>query len=753
MDMPGLMSPSLSPSLSLPYSQLGLRGMAPSGAAEPQPSFASRGPVTNLGLMAVKSLAAMQFDDAAAAARARADIANAQPLVQSIASHIQKCWSLAKLAKQAPEQAMIDALRSRRGEYDERTLQRIRQQGGSEIYMLLFATKARQAKALLVDVLIGSGADKSWTISPTPAPNLPPDEVAAIVQAMVQEAAQAEMMGMPMTTADIRQRLLDASEELTHQIEETAQIYAQRAERKIEDQLVEGGWIEAINQFLDDLMVYKTAFIKGPVVRNAKQLRWGEGPDGRMQPQVTSEKKLEWERVDPLNIYPAPWCRTTQDGFLIERQKLSRSDLLALSGIEGYSDDAIRAVLDMHGSGGLHEWLSVDSQRDTAEGRELTHASQSSDLMDALQFWGSVSGKMLREWGMDQNEVPDEAQEYDIEAWLIGSTVIKAVLNPDPLGRRPYFSDGFSRLPGSFWHNSLFDVTRDCQDMCNSSARALANNLGISSGPQVAVNVDRLPIGESITQMFPWKVWQFSTDPMGSSAPAIDFFQPNSNAGELMAVFQRFSDLADDYSGIPKYMTGGTGGTGGAGRTASGLSMMLGNASKQIKQLVGSIDIHVVGPAIERAYEWNMQFGNDPDIKGDLQVQARGALSLVTKEMAQMRRQEFLMATGNPVDMQIIGMDGRAELLREATKGLNMNPDKVVPSVSRLKQRAFQAQLAAQQMLAGQQDSAPGQPALPDFSGLGPAGGGTSGGRAQGSGQTLMNGTPTVDYFSPLAQR
>jgi hypothetical protein len=478
-----------------------------------------------------------------------------------------------------------------------------------------------------------------------------------------------------------------------------------------------------------------------------------------MLPQVVSERKLEWERVDPLNMYPAPWNRTTQDGFLIERHKLSRSDLLGLIGIEGYSEDAIRAVLDLHGSGGLHEWLSIDSQRDTAEGRDLTHASQTSDLMDALQFWGSASGKMLREWGMPESDVPDEALEYDIEAWQIGQWVIKAVLNPDPLGRRPYFSDGFSRLPGAFWHSSLFDVTRDCGDMCNSAARALANNLGISSGPQVAVNVDRMPVGESITQMYPWKIWQFSTDPMGSTAPAIDFFQPNSNAGELMAVFQRFSDLADDYSGIPKYMTGGTGGTGGAGRTASGLSMMLGNASKQIKQLVSSIDIHVVGPAIERAYEWNMQFGNDPDIKGDLQVVARGALSLVTKEMAQMRRQEFLMATGNPVDMQIIGMDGRAELLREATKGLNMNPDKVVPSVSRLKQRAFQAQLAAQQMLMAQQGGQPGgmggmggAPARPEIVmperdspdyGPGPA----------GNGQALMDGAPTTDYFSPSAQR
>jgi hypothetical protein len=185
--------------------------------------------------------------------------------------------------------------------------------------------------------------------------------------------------------------------------------------------------------------------------------------------------------------------------------------------------------------------------------------------------------------------------------------------------------------------------------------------------------------------------------------------------------------------------------------------MMLGNASKQIKQLVSSIDIHVVGPAIERAYEWNMQFGDDADIKGDLQVVARGAMSLMTKELAQVRRNEFLQATGNPVDMQIIGLDGRAELLRESTRGLNMNPDKVVPTVSQLKQRVFQAQQAAQQLAAAQA----GQPAGAAMGqGMGQGMGASS---AQppmmpmsepppGNGQALMNGAPTNDYFSPQPQ-
>jgi hypothetical protein len=681
------------------------------------------------GFLPIKSLSDMMADETATAdAIKRADEANNKPVVQSLVGYIKGHWSMAKEAKETVEGEMLSAMRSRRGEYDPETLARIKKQGGSEIYMMLFATKARQAKALLVDVLIGAGTEKPWTITPTPKPELPPSEVSQIMEAVYAEVAQAEMMGMPMSVGDIRQRLTDAKQSLENQIMDTARIYAERAETKIEDMMVEGGWMDALDQFIDDMMVFKTAFMKGPVVRNTPTLKWVQGADGTFTAETTSEQKVEWERVDPFNIYPSPWNKTVQDGYLIERHKLSRTNLNSMMGVEGYNDDAIRAVLDLHGSGGLHEWLSVDNQRATAEGRDSISADLNrSDLIDALQYWGSVSGKMLREWGMTKEEVTDESKEYEVEAWLVGSYVIKAVINPDPLARRPYYADGYSRIPGAFWHNSLFDCIRDCQDMCNSSARALANNLGIASGPQVSINVDRIPPGDSLSEMYPWKIWQVSSDPMGSSAPAIDFFQPNSNADVLMGVFQRFSELADEYSGIPRYMTGLAGGAGGAGRTASGMSMMIGNASKQIKQTISSIDIHVIAPSVERAYQWVLQYDSDADLKGDLKIVARGALSLITKESAQVRRNEFLQATGNPIDMQIIGLEGRAELLREASKALNMNPDRVVPSLSVIKQRAAMAQM--QQMQMAQQQAAMG-----------------------GNGQELMDGAPVTDNFSPTPQ-
>lgn len=681
------------------------------------------------GLLTAKPLRTLLADEATAAAIKRSAEQQNQPLIQSLAAHIRADWGRAKQAKVDVEKSMLEAVYARKGEYTPEKLAKIRAQGGSEIFMMLFATKARQAKALLGDVLIGTGAEKPWSIRPTPKPELPPEMTSQIMQAVQQIALQAEMSPVPLEVAEIRQMLRDAKANAEQQIMEQARAEAARAEMELEDALVQGGFLEALDQYLDDLTVFKSAFIKGPVVRRQPTLTWSRTPGQPATPVVETKNALNWERVDPLNMYPSASSTGVNDGPLIERHRLSRSVLSAMIGVDGYDEGAIRAVLDAHGTGGLHEWLSVDTARLAPEGRQNSAGNTGSDTIDALQYWGSVSGKMLREWGLPKDEVPDEAQEYEVEAWLIGQWVIKATLNPDPLNRRPYYMDGYSRVPGAFWHSSLYDVLRDCSDMCNGAARALANNLGIASGPQVVVNIDRLPKGEAITEMYPWKMWQTVSDPGGSSAAPVSFFQPSSNANELMGVYEKFSALADEYSGIPRYMTGNTG-DGGAGRTASGMSMMIGNASKQIKQLVSSTDIHVIGPAVQGLFDWRMTYDPMADYQGDLKVVARGALSLAVKETAQVRRNEFLAATANPIDMQIIGLEGRAHVLREATKALDMNVDKVVPSESMMRAKAQAAEQQMAQQAATPQGAAPGQQ----------------------NGQALMNGAPVTDNFSPSAQ-
>ena len=653
-----------------------------------------------------------------------------QPVIVGLSGHIRNFWTIAENAKRTVEQEMFDALYARRGEYTAAKRAEIVAQNQPPIYMLVASAKMHQIEALLRDVLLGTGADKPWTMGPSPSPTLPPELVSSMVQGLATEIEMLIQSGIMPTQEQVRQRLRTMRDQLDAQQVEEAQIRAARMETKMEDQLLEGGILDALDEFIVDLATFKTAFVKGPVIRNKPKLDWGEG--GVLV--VDQQLSLEWERVDPFRMYPAPWAKNINESGvpLIERHTLTREGLNQLIGVEGYSEPAIRKVLDEYGRGGLHNWLSIDSQKAAAEGKDQVVASTNTGTIDAIQFWGSASGQMLVDWGLDPAQVPDLQKEYQIEAWLIGAYVIKAVLNSDPLARRPYYGFSFQRVPGSVWGNAPFDLMRDCQDMCNGAARSLAANLGIASGPQASIISDRIPNGEELTEMFPWKIWQFTSDPMGSTAAPIQFFQPQSNAAELMTVFERFSQLADEAVGVPRYMAGFQGDSGGAGRTASGMSMMIGNASKVIKQVLGGIDQHIISKLLDRLYYYNMRYGDDPDLKGDVLIVARGAMSLATKEAAQVRRNEFLQATANPFDMQILGMDGRAEVLRATAKTLDLNADKVVPPVAVLKERAALA--AAQQQMQLSSQSPGGTPP-----------------NAETGGQQLGNGAPVTDQFEPAA--
>jgi phosphohistidine phosphatase SixA len=688
------------------------------------------------GIVPIKSAKRLMEEE-----RAAAVAANSSPIVQNLTSHIRGKWSVARIAKQTGvEDRMFKSLRARRGEYDPSLAAQIAEQGGTQIYMYLTSNKCRAASSWLRDVLLSGGGDKPWTVTPNPVPEMPPTVLANLMAKAQEQVNQVMQMGANPSQQDVKELLLILEDEARRKLDKIADQTAARMEDKMHSQMLDGGWSTAFTQFIDDLTTFPSAIIKGPVVRKRSSLKWLPDPENPSNYvlDVQDHLKLEWERVDPFFLYPSPEASDIDDADLIERHQLARGDLLALIGVGGYSEPAIRAVLEEFGRGGLREWIFSDTGKLAAEGKNTVGASTNpSQLIDALQYWGTVQGALLREWGMTDEEVPDPVAEYPIEAWLIGNWVIKAVVNPDPLGRKPYFKASYEEIPGVFWGNSVADLCRDTQNVCNAAARALVNNMSLASGPQVVYNIDRLPQGENITQLFPWKVWQVTSDPMNGGQAPISFFQPSSQAQELMAIYERFSDLADEYTGIPRYMMGGSA-PGGAGRTASGMSMMMTNAGKNIKQVISNIDERVIAPAVSRLYYVNMRYGTDPALKGDIQIVARGVSGLLAKEAAQQRRNEFLnIALNSPVAQNIIGPEGVAYLLRTMADTLEMNRDELVPPDEVIRQRMAEQQQAMMMQAAAEGKAPAGPPGQPTP----PA--------PPGPGQTLADGTPVTDLHAP----
>jgi hypothetical protein len=650
-----------------------------------------------------------------AADRALQDRQN-QPVILGLTGYLRQCWDVAEMAKRPIEQIMLRAMRQRNGEYDADKLQQIRSQGGSEIYMMITEVKCRAAESWLRDILLETGGGPPWDLDATPIPDLSPAQSAEVQSAFAEKVLEiVQNSGQAPTKAQMMELREMVSQDYRFAILRQTQIRADRMKMKIEDQFAQGGWATAFNDFITDLVTFPAAFIKGPVVRRQRALGW-KTTGGRTRVEAIERLGPECERVDPFRIYPEPGISNLNEGYLFEHHRLSRTELSDLIGVPGYDDDAIRKVLEI---GNGQSWINedVELQKDEEERKYYSYMRPTTEF-DALEFWGKISGKMLIEWGMSEDEVPDPAREYDANVWLVGNYAIKAVLNYDPLGEKPYSKTSFIKCPGAFWGKGIPEIIEDLQGVCNAAARALVNNMGIASGPQVEVNLERIPPNEDITQLSPWKIWQTVNDPVGSSAPAIRFTQPDSRASELMAVYEKFSRLADDHSGIPAYVYGDLN-VQGAGRTSSGLSMLMGAAGKGIRQVVMHIDSDIVKPIVQRQFVYNMRYDEDESIKGDVEVVAKGAINLAVKETVNVRRIEFLNATANPFDIEIIGKDGRAAILREVAKGLQMSVDDVVPSREK---SVYDQQQTALAMAAMPQQTQQALPAPTDASGA-PKGG------------------------------
>lgn len=625
-------------------------------------------------------------------AKAQSEAAVDETTLSSLASFIRTQFEIFKQhrndAAAGWSNRLLVALRAFNGQYDADKLAQIKQFGGSDVYARLIAMKCRGASSLLRDVYLSP--DRPWGIEPPDDPDVPPEILQSIAQLVGIEAQTQAQVGQPVDPSSIRDRTFSLMEAARQAAKKKAADQAHIAEDKIDELLKEGNFYKALAEFLVDLPLFPFACIKGPVVRIVPAVVWNGG-----KATVQQKPRLFWQRTSPFDIWWTPGVADIEDAAVIERTRVTRADLNDLLDLPGYNADEIRAVLDEYGRGGINDdWDMTDAERAIQEKRENPNMNRSG-LLSCLEYHGNVQGRMLLEYGLDPKQVPDPMRDYMVQAWLIGRHVIKVQFSPSPRKRHPYFITSFEKVPGTPVGNGLPDILSDIAEVANATLRALVNNLSISSGPQVVVNTDRLAPDEDGEDLYPWKRWRVTSDPMaGNSAQKpVDFFQPNSNAAELLATYQKFSDMADELSAIPKYLSGNS--SGGAGRTASGLAMLMGNASKILQTVAANIDRDVFDPLLHNLFDMIMLTDSSGMLTGEETISVKGVSVAIQRETERSRQLEFLQATANPVDMQIIGPKGRAAVLRKVAGSIGMDGEEIVPSEEEIK-----AQTQAQNMAA-----------------------------------------------------
>jgi hypothetical protein len=654
--------------------------------------------------------------------REKAEALQYRPEIQSLASYVSTRWDAAKTAKFSVEERLLRCFRQRKGIYDPQDLAAIQQFGGSQIYMMLTNAKCRSIEALIRDVMVPAG-DKPWSLDPTPYPDLPGDAMDKIREQVAGESMQvANVFGPEKITPEmIDERVEELRKMHEQELRSLATKEADRVENRIDDHFTEGGFYQEMSRFIKDFATYPAAFMKGPIVRRKKKLAWETDETGSTTPVLKWQYMRTWERVSPFDIYLAPGAMSVQDGYLIHRHRYRQNDLLRMKGVPGFNTPSINEVLMQYQSGALKDWLWTDQERANLEGRPNEQEDPDA-IIEALEFYGDIPGHLLIEWGVDKKKIPNPADPVPAIVVLVGRWVIMARINEDPFGEKPYYSASFDSSNDSVWGEAPPEIMEDCQRSCNAFARAIINNAAIASGPQVEVQRDRLDPGENPQRLYPWKLWFTRSDMLGKNREAIKFFQPNMMTQALLEGYKHFFTQAGEQLGVPAYEQGLGNVAGGAGKTAHGLSMLLNAASKIIKDAIMDIDDKVIKKVVYNTWIHTVMYDEDIEYKGDINIIARASEYLVVQDMLQARRQEFLGMTNNDIDMQIIGIEGRARVLREIANGLKLS-ENPVPDDQDLAARIEMSMMQRNAAMM-QPGGAPGGAAGPGAGPVGPIPGG-----------------------------
>jgi hypothetical protein len=255
-------------------------------------------------------------------------------------------------------------------------------------------------------------------------------------------------------------------------------------------------------------------------------------------------------------------------------------------------------------------------------------------------------------------------------------------MNPFTPSYIPYFAAPYEMNPYSIFGVGIAENMDDTQTLMNGFMRMAVDNAALSGNLLIEVDETNLVPGQDLS-VYPGKVFRRQGGAPGQAVFGTKF--PNVS-NENMQMFDKARVLADESTGFPSFAHGQTG-VSGVGRTASGISMLMSAANGSIRNVVKNIDDYLLGPLGKAFFNFNMQFNFDSDIKGDLEIKARGTESLMANEVRSQRLMQFLQVVQNPALAPFARMD---YIVREIAKSMDLDPDKVGNNMA---QAAVQAEI------------------------------------------------------------
>ena len=648
----------------------------------------------------------------------------------SLVDYVQSRYNRARDARIDDEQRWVRAYQNYRGLYSSDMAFTETEQ--SRVFIRITKTKVLAAYGLIIELLFPSNGDKfPVEVTPTPVPE-GIDEAVYFDSKEPQSADEgpASPYGYPGDGNDLppgataktlidrigsslKSSLAGIKDSLKPGVGVTpsaatfypADIAAAKMNKRMQDQFHEGRAHKALRKAAFESVLLGTGIIKGPFSKQKEYPRWEKSERGGMEYKPVRKFIPQYEHIPLWHFYPDPDARDEDDlGFAVVRHRLLRSQVADLKKRPHFDADAIDdAILD--GPQYKEEWWEDSINDDETNGSSV-------ERYEGLEYWGLIDREMAEEHGI---EIPSEYDDLDVlqaSIYVCNGYVLKAVVNPYRPTEINYHAFRYEENPYSFFGVGLAENMDDTQTLMNGFMRMAVDNAARSGNLVFEVDEDSMVPGQDLT-MFPGKVLRRQS---GAPGQALFSHKFQNVSNENMQMFDKARQLADESTGFPSFAHGQTG-VSGIGRTASGISMLMGAASTNIKTVLKNFD-----DALERIgkaqFAYNMQFEvqDDPDIMGDLEIRSRGTDQLMSNEIRSQRLMTFLNVGANQMLAPFMKFP---YLLREIAKSMDLDPERVTNNP----EEAMKQALLLQKMQA-QQGGGPASGGIPGANPNDPVGSG-----------------------------
>jgi hypothetical protein len=552
--------------------------------------------------------------------------------LQALGMEFAKLFKQYASDRKLTEQKWLRSLRQYLGIYDP-DIERELAPNQSRAYPRITRVKCISVLARLMNLMF-PGDERNWELQASPSADMDPQDVAQAVQNLIKSRQAAGLQTQP------SQEIVDAA------IQDLAEQRADQLSKLIDDQLQELGgdqtadYISLNRQVCMSGIRYGLGLLRGPFVREVKKTMWVPVQNGGFQPQERTLYKPQYEFLPVWDFYPDMSGRTLPgDGYFL-RMVVSRSELRKLGKREGFLEDQIKKVISAEPRGNYRPAEYETELRSMGTSQQVNSMRDEPQGKYEIIVWnGPITATKLEQVGAD---VPEDNSADDVEAelWMVGNEVIRVDINPwrkmglEVKTIHPFVFDDDDTTPVG---TGLPQVVRDSQMSVCAATRMTLDNASVTCGPNLEVNTTLMSPGQDLASIEARKIWYRDDDAQTAQFPAIRPVEIQGHLQELQGLITLFMSFAD----METFVGPATGGDmekmpSEPMRTAAGASMLRGDAALPFKDIVRNYDSFTQS-VILSLVQFNRKFNPAIAPAGDYNVIARGATSLIAKEVRGMQ--------------------------------------------------------------------------------------------------------------------